>query len=54
MFPEVVTTDESSDTLFYRPKRSGTGATIPGIRSKFFGLLDVCFVAGWLGGCQPA
>ena len=41
MFPEVVTTDESSDTLFYRPKRSGTGATIPGIRSKFFGLLDV-------------
>ena len=41
MFPEIVTTDESSDTLFYRPKRSGTGATIPGIRSKFFGLLDV-------------
>ncbi|GIR88636.1 MAG: hypothetical protein CM15mP87_01280 [Candidatus Neomarinimicrobiota bacterium] len=41
LFPEVVTTNADSDTLFYRPKRSGTGATIPGIRSKLFGLLDL-------------
>ena len=40
-FPEIVTANESSDTLFYRPKRSGTGTTIPGLRSKLFGLLDV-------------
>ena len=41
LFPEVVTTNADSDTVFYRPKRSGTGATIPGIRSKLFGLLDL-------------
>ena len=41
LFPQVVTTNADSDTLFYRPKRSGTGATIPGIRSKLFGLLDL-------------
>ena len=41
MFPEVSTIGESSDTLFYRPERSGSGITLPGIRSKLFGLLDL-------------
>ena len=41
LFPEVVTINSDSDTLFYRPKRSGNGATIPGIKSKLFGLLDL-------------
>ncbi len=41
LFPEVATIDVNEDTLFYRPKRTGTGMTIPGIRSKLFGLLDI-------------
>jgi len=41
LFPEVATTNVNDDTLFYRPKRTGTGMTIPGIRSKLFGLLDI-------------
>ena len=41
LFPEVVTTNANEDTLFYRPKRTGTGMTLPGIRSKLFGLLDI-------------
>ena len=41
LFPEVATTNANEDTLFYRPKRTGTGMTIPGIKSKLFGLLDI-------------
>ena len=40
-FPEVVTIDNNADTVFYRPKRSGTGLTIPGLRSTLFGLLNI-------------
>ena len=40
-FPEVVTIDDNADTVFYRPKRSGTGLTIPGLRSTLFGLLNI-------------
>ena len=43
LFPEVATTDVNEDTLFYRPKRSGAGMTLPGIRSKLFGILDISF-----------
>ena len=41
IFPEVATTNENSDTLFYRPKRFGTGLTVPGLRSTLFGLLNI-------------
>jgi len=41
IFPEVATTNDNSDTLFYRPKRSGTGLTVPGVRSTLFGLLNI-------------
>jgi hypothetical protein len=41
MFPEVATISESSDTLFYRSKRSGSGITLPGISSNLFGILDL-------------
>ena len=40
-FPEVATVDDNADTVFYRPKRSGTGLTIPGLRSTLFGLLNI-------------
>jgi len=40
-FPEVATVDDNADTVFYRPKRSGTGLTIPGLRSSLFGLLNI-------------
>jgi len=40
-FPEIITLSESLDTLFYRPERSGTGITLPGLRSKLFGLLNI-------------
>ena len=41
LFPEVATVDDNADTLFFRPKRSGTGLTIPGLRSTLFGLLNI-------------
>ena len=41
IFPEVATTNDNSDTLFYRPKRSGSGLTVPGVRSTLFGLLNI-------------
>ena len=41
LFPEVATVDDNTDTLFFRPKRSGTGLTIPGLRSTLFGLLNI-------------
>ena len=41
IFPEVATTNDNSDTLFYRPKRSGTGLTVAGVRSTLFGLLNI-------------
>ena len=41
LFPEVATTNANEDTLFYRPKRTGAGMTLPGVRSKLFGLLDI-------------
>ena len=40
-FPEIATISDNSDTLFYRPKRFGTGLTVPGLRSTLFGLLNI-------------
>ena len=40
-FPEIVTISNNLDTLFYRPKRFGTGLTVPGLRSTLFGLLNI-------------
>ena len=40
-FPEIETISDNSDTLFYRPKRFGTGLTVPGLRSTLFGLLNI-------------
>ena len=40
-FPEIATISDNLDTLFYRPKRFGTGLTVPGLRSTLFGLLNI-------------
>ena len=40
-FPEVVTMNEDSVMVFDRKGRSGTGLTVPGLRSTLFGLLNI-------------
>ena len=38
-FPVSSVVNESLDTLFFRPKRSGTGIVLPGLRSKILGFM---------------